>query len=158
MRTALLISLLVACSTPPLNLAPTDSGAADASTADAAQRPRFCGPNSASYLQANTCAQTCAPDYQLFFFCTEKLGKLAYTAAPVQHLVTFGFSWELGNRECQRFPVKIWSLKPTAKPSAAETGKHTISSVDSDCEKLPLQQPFLSDTNFQFYTPTEIAQ
>ena len=153
MRSAVLSTLVRAGSTPGLNRG-TDGGAVDASATDAASRPRFCGPNSATYLQANTCAPTCAPDYQLFFFCTEKLGKLAYTAAPVQH----GFSWELGNRECQRFPVKIWSLKPTARPSAVETGKHTISSVDSDCEKLPLQQPFLSDTNFQFYTPTEIVQ
>lgn len=146
---------VVACSP---STTPTGDDVVDMSrvaTADQRQPDNYCGGNEKSKLWAQDCIAHCIPDEQIFFFCTEKRGKIAYTRQGLMVTQKYGYSLEIKTTSCQDVPVNVWQLVPLDPPPTNDNvGKMSASTVQSDCSAEPLKAPYVEmNLDRKYYVP-----
>lgn len=123
--------------------------------------PTYCGAKGKTAILLSSCSDGCVPDEQVFFVCTEKRGRIAYTRQNLYKPQQFGYSLELDDaRTCGDTPVKIWALTQLSpEPTAANAGKTTSSAIDSDtCLGLPVTSQFNFLNDRLYYSVAEVAQ
>lgn len=104
--------------------------------------PSYCGPAGKSKLWQQDCTLRCVPDEPVFFYCTEKMGRLAYTRAGLKVPQQLGYSWESSGK-CQDNDYLVWRLTPIARPSNVDVGMMSYSTTYADCSREPLHPPFI---------------
>lgn len=128
---------------------------------DAAVQPpqNFCGSKQKHMPLLPFCTDTCVPDEQVFFFCTEKMGKIAYTRQFLTDRQAFGYSLEYKDSRCDTGGVLVWQLSYIEpQPTNASVGMMSNSTVNSDCSKEPLRAPFIdSNKDKLYYVPLATA-
>lgn len=111
----------------------------------------YCGSAGKSKLWQQDCTLRCVPDEPVFFYCTEKMGRLAYTRAGLKVPQQLGYSWESSGK-CQDSDYLVWRLVPIARPSNVDVGKMSYSTTYADCSRETLHPPFIDNlTTNLFY-------
>lgn len=105
----------------------------------------YCGGKGKHYAHLSDCVDRCVPDEQVFFFCTELRGKIAYTRQFLTIRQDFGYSLEFtaGSQKCGDVATALWSLVPLQGLTNANVGRMSASSVENDCSKLPKQAAYI---------------
>lgn len=152
-----LAALVVGCGSAAPGSPPQPQSSVDMASAS----PAYCGTRGKSAILLSSCNNGCVPDEQVFFLCTEKLGRIAYTRQALYKTQQFGYSLELDDaRACGDTPVKIWTLTPLQGLTNASVGKMTPSAVDSDACFGYVKQAAYIESNLDrlYYSVAEVSQ
>ena len=157
LRHFLVLAVLLCLTNCDPNTHPVPNPTTPTDMATASTTPTYCGTNGKHYRHLSDCVDRCVPNEQVFFFCTEKRGRIAYTRQYLMIPQSYGYSLEYtaGSAKCGDVAVSVWSLTSLQPaPTNANVGMMTWSSVESDCSALPMYPAYVEmNLDRLYYVP-----
>ena len=139
MRKLLALLLLAACGGPPdpVWVAPPT--------------PPWCGSRGLVADVVGACSPSCLPDEEIYFICSQTLGRIAHTRHGLTTPILWGYSVEIHDAHCLRLPSAVWQLTLLdPQPDAQSIGVSTGSTRYSDCQRDDYGPPTLDPSELHY--------